>query len=560
MNETRAAPSTWLLRYAPLGALLAGVLLRVGSIGATHSLEMDEQMLAINIVSRTHRHLLAPLDLQQVAPPAFLQIERLVVDVGGFGDTSLRLVPFLAGVVCLLLIGVLCERLGVHRRVTLLALGIAGVSPMLVSYAAILKPYSTDAMTTAILLTLTVPLLQPGDDERGSWLALVVAGGIALTLSLPSVFVLAGVVASLAVARWRYGAGPTWRRQAAGALLWGSMFVIVYAAFYRQKSQSAGMHWFWKGDYLADQLSVAHPGIALARMGTGLTSSLYAFWSAPGPEGWLNALVPLLALAGVVWLVRTDRLSVAVLLVTPILGAIAASGIRQYIFGGRLLLYLAPILCVLIAAGCEAVCTRLPKRVDALAFVMLALALLLPAARHAAYPFHHREEWAGAGTLAREALRRADSTTVTYVYSRALPGWTLYTNDWRAADTTRVAAQLGVAAAIGFNSGLIPSRGRAVSREGDEFQHATGARVELYGIGTGMGPRSTGAPDLGWAENEVRRMRAMGRRSVLIYAGDFTLPSSLFAALDSAGAQRVFAHEIGPSHLYEYQLATPPAY
>jgi hypothetical protein len=32
------------------------------------------------------------------------------------------------------------------------------------------------------------------------------------------------------------------------------------------------------------------------------------------------------------------------------------------------------------------------------------------------------------------------------------------------------------------------------------------------------------------------------------------------AALDSAGARQVFAHKIGPSHLYEYQFATPTAF
>src|SRR4030095_6092965 len=81
--------------------LLAGVLLRLRQYLTGRSLWLDEAMLALNIVNRDFGELFRPLDYDQGAPIGFMLVEKTLSLIFGRNEVSLRLFPFLVGLLSL---------------------------------------------------------------------------------------------------------------------------------------------------------------------------------------------------------------------------------------------------------------------------------------------------------------------------------------------------------------------------------------------------------------------------------------------------------------------------
>ena len=81
------------LERAVIAALiLLGVALRLRQYLALRSFWLDEAMLALNIVGRSFSGLLKPLDYNQGGPVGFLLAEKMVVNLLGNSELSLRLI------------------------------------------------------------------------------------------------------------------------------------------------------------------------------------------------------------------------------------------------------------------------------------------------------------------------------------------------------------------------------------------------------------------------------------------------------------------------------------
>ncbi len=63
----------------------------------------DEVMLALNILDRSAGELIQPLEMGQVAPPLFLLLHRLIFDITGTSEWSVRLPALVFGMFGLLL-------------------------------------------------------------------------------------------------------------------------------------------------------------------------------------------------------------------------------------------------------------------------------------------------------------------------------------------------------------------------------------------------------------------------------------------------------------------------
>src|SRR5258708_34470851 len=96
----------WLVRTL----ILLGVLLRLRQCLFNRSLWLDESLLTLNLLSRSARELLKPLDYHQGAPLGFLMLEKGVISFLGTSEMALRLIPFLAGIVSLFLFTLVAKR------------------------------------------------------------------------------------------------------------------------------------------------------------------------------------------------------------------------------------------------------------------------------------------------------------------------------------------------------------------------------------------------------------------------------------------------------------------
>ena len=148
----------WDLSLALAGISLVIMLVLIVALGVlwrsvVYALGMpiwgDEAFLAINFVVRDFGELVDPLVYGQIAPLAFVWAELAVSRALGWSEWALRLIPFLAGVTCLLLFARFCVQV-LPRRAALLSIGIFAASYYVVRHGAEVKPYSTDALISQV--------------------------------------------------------------------------------------------------------------------------------------------------------------------------------------------------------------------------------------------------------------------------------------------------------------------------------------------------------------------------------------------------------------------------
>jgi 4-amino-4-deoxy-L-arabinose transferase-like glycosyltransferase len=537
-HSSCTSPRTQTLRLGVGAAIfLAGTALRLRFLLADRSLWLDEAMLALNILRRNAIQLLQPLELEQVAPPVFLLLERFAVTLFGAGELALRLVPFLAGGLLLVVIWRVGAEL-LRPGWALLALGLAAASPLLVSYSGEVKQYSSDALVSAVLLALALEVFRRPEEPRRYWL-LAGAGVLAIWSSLPSVFVLGGIGLAMLIEVRRTGL----IRVAATGISWGLALAAVYLATYRASSRDPYLARFWADVYLDPRAPDFFQRLSTAASGIIEGSFFGASTPLPAPVLILALLITLL---GLVALAKHHGRSVGALLIAPLALLGVAAVTHFYPPAPRLLLGLVPILVLGFTAGLQWLADRAPEgRARRVAAGSLALLAIAPASVGSARAALAPSDPAPAEAAVRELDAARRPGDAVYVFSRVVPVWVYYTTDWDAPDRARVEWLLEAARRIGPNSGNRPTRRTAVTAEGDELRREEGTYgTELVGIATGIEhptpPDGRSTPDPGWAENETRRItRECGSGVWLFFShGSDAAEAELLAALEAAGLAR----------------------
>lgn len=358
--------------YTTIALLLIaiGAAARLAHLLADRSLWLDEAMLALNIVSRSFAALLQPLDYAQGAPLGFLMLEKLAVTLWGPNETALRCVPFLAALGALVAFHFLAQRV-LPRRDALLALALFALSPALVYYAAEVKQYALDACcTTLVLLTALQVDAHPQRHSAGALFAAL--GAIAVWLSHPAVFVLAGAGTYLIVRRWRAGDRPGVTRMIVIAVVWSISFAIDVGISLQHLAANRFLLGYWQAGFPPLPTSLAallwYPTAAGELLSLGLIAPFSTEHAPVAIVAWVAAGL------GACWCYRHPWS--AFLLLSPIVVAFAAAVVGVYPFAGRLLLFAIPIVVLILAAG-AGVAWRPTERSGASAGVLVAAALLI---------------------------------------------------------------------------------------------------------------------------------------------------------------------------------------
>jgi hypothetical protein len=348
---------------------LLGAGLRIGLYLANRSLWVDEARVALNLLHKSPRELLGPLEFGQVAPPGFLLAEKAVEQLAGGSELALRLFPLLAGLVSLPLFFSLARR---HLRpvAALLASLLFVISEPLIYYSTEVKQYGGD-VTFELLLWLSAIRAWEAPFRWSRYIILGLAGAIAIFLSHAGVFVLAGIGLAALIGGERPDEGA--RRMAglgAAAAIWLAAFGGMYALSLHRLAQNAQLH-----RYFTERLEGFPPGGALAdvRWLFGRISQSLVY---PGSlDRGMGALGLLLGL--VVMFRRSRRLLVS--WVVPAALALLAAAMRIYPFEGRLILFVLPALYLIAAEGMEEVRIRTTAGGPVLFAVVWLLFLIHPA-------------------------------------------------------------------------------------------------------------------------------------------------------------------------------------
>jgi len=327
--------------------LLLGIALRVWAYAANGSLWLDEILLARNIIGLPLRDLVTgPLYLDQVAPRGFLLIEKLATLALGESELALRLFPFMCGIAGVFLFRRLAERAldgwAVPFAVALYALGIP-----FIRYGAEVKQYEVDATAAILLMVLALELR--GRDLSTARLVLAGVTGFLVTwFSQASVLVMAGIGLAFAIMWLVFRDRRTGRVLLVVMPVWAAAAVVAVVAGRASMTPSTDefMREFWRPGFFPLPLE------SLASLGWFWDVALSAFTDPTLLRYRLPGLFLVLAMLGVAGLWRTRR-DVALLLLGPVVVALAAAVAQEYPFRGRLVFYLIPGLLLSIAAGAE---------------------------------------------------------------------------------------------------------------------------------------------------------------------------------------------------------------
>ena len=424
--------------------ITVGVVVRLRLYLARRSFWDDEAAVALNLVSRPFSDLLGPLDYRQTAPPLFLWIERLIVLIAGASEWTLRALPFLAGVAALVLTWHVGRRL-LPTGGVLVALALVAVSPLLVYFSNELKPYSSDAMVT-LLLVLAALRFGEQPDERARWVALALGGALAAAFSTTAAFVLAGVVAYLVASEPVRRAPGVLANAGLVAAAW-TVAAVLLALDHRELLTEASatgswMRAFWK-DYF---LSNAPPGLRMRVWVITFGALKDTLVGGSSRQFELAALFATAAL-GLIRLVTRNGAAVGCLIAVPYACLAAAGALRLYPLGPRLILFAAPLTALLLASGLtwvpDLIGRRISRSAGILATAAVALVALLWPIRNAAATLRSppgRQELRGLIHQAMHGRQQASRLEPVWVSSAAELPWRFYAGDSLRglSDTTRI--------------------------------------------------------------------------------------------------------------------------
>lgn len=520
--------------------LAMGVALRAVLYFSRPSLLLDEVRLSLNIAARSWSGLLRPLDYDQTAPPLFLWAEKAATALGGVNEYSLRAIPFLASVALLPLVYALARRT-LSERGSLLAVAIAGFSPLFLQYTRQVKPYGVDAVV-ALCLTVWALDWAAAPEDRGQARRLLLAGVVAVWLSSSALFVLVGIGVGFALAL------PT-ARSRSGTLLpivgaWLVSFTAAYWWIYRPIAGNPYMQQFWSGSLVA-----AWKPAAAWRLWHAVREIVWQTFVGGTTEPPLGPLDDLLVNVGTMAflflggvglrrLAREKGLVSCALVVTPGLAALGASLAGQYPLAARLMLFAVPALIVLVAAGSLGVVGGVQREPRDLLAALAGAFLLAPALPLDFWLVSHPTAYEHIRPAVREFERRSAPGDAIYVFAASVPAWTFYTTDWSAPDTSRLARMARLASSGGPAFENAAPREQAMRSEGDSLAYPFQGRREVIGLyhgaqnrqGTGLVQHS---PDTNWTTNEARRIRNAATPTVwVLMSHTYGLERFLLGALD----------------------------
>jgi hypothetical protein len=361
------SPSLTFLRRVSWTAVALGCLLRIVQYRLGRSLWMDEAYLSLNILHRSFAGLCRVLDYHQGAPVGFLLLEKSAVRLWGGSEYVLRLLPLLAGIASVLLFFRLASKILPAKAIPV-ATGLVAISPSLIYYSSEVKQYSSDVAIALLLYYLTI------EGTKSEWKAgrsalAALTGAIAIWMSHCSVFVLAGIGATISIALVLRKDWARLARVAVVGLCWVASLAACYIVALRKLASDGDLLSYWKANFMP------LPPRSVADF-KWFWDSFFGFFSTSAGLQFTGLAALVFVVGGISMFRKSpERL---LLLLSPAMLTLLASGLKKYPFGGRLTLFLVPPVLLLMAEGAEALRSSASSGFPAIGVVLIGLLFLDP--------------------------------------------------------------------------------------------------------------------------------------------------------------------------------------
>lgn len=325
--------------------IAAGILLRIAFYGQNRCLFIDEANVARNIYERSFSGLTHPLSYEQYAPPLFLWLVKSCTILLGYHEMAFRLFSMICGVAALLLMHRALLRFS-SPKAAWYPLFIMATGFIYIRYAAELKQYMCDVAVVLGLLLLALRCNALQMSQLKFFILWAFIGSLTIWLSMPGVFMLAGVMAYHAYSsfirkKWSllpllFGIG----------IIWLAQFALYYKVILASQIKSSYLQDFHKDFFL----------FALPRNMNELSQNVEVLTKLMAAMGgkWATTITLHVAafIIGIVYLFK-KQLGLLILVATPLFCAFVATAAHQYALTPRLALFLMPLLLLLIASGLQ---------------------------------------------------------------------------------------------------------------------------------------------------------------------------------------------------------------
>lgn len=337
-------------RFVVAAVVCLAAVVRIRMYLADRSLWLDEALLANRMLGRPLGELVAePLGSNQSAPPGFLLGVGAATSLLGETALGLRALPLLVGIVAVVASAYLGLTVFGRSAAAFTYLALAATSPALVYYSSEVKQYGTDAAATTIALAVGLRF----ERWRHGTIIAAATGVIAVWLSLPAMFVMMGIGATLTprlIRERRVG------RLATLGVTWGTAALGAGAWTIRITGDRDGLQSFWERSFAPNP--VTDPAWYLERVMNLVFVAVRGRGPAtPGsmPTGLDLVTVGLFVVFGfgVVIVMRQPSLARVAMtaLLTSMAVALLASATDLYPFDARLLLFLSPMVFLALSAA-----------------------------------------------------------------------------------------------------------------------------------------------------------------------------------------------------------------
>lgn len=417
--------------------LSLGTAFRLFHFFYNRSLWMDEVYLSSSFSHLGYADLASKmLDYQQKAPLGFLWLVKLSVNLFGYHEMSLRLIPLLAGLLSLFLFASLCKYF-LRPWAQLMALAIFAFAPALVYHSVEIKQYAMECLATVVALDLFIRY-----KDSHSWKDKIcwgILGAITLWFSFSVIFVFAGIACGISL---DYLIRKDWKSLLTNAvpfMLWLGSFLVNYLLFTHKHAESSWVVYFFKTydnfmpfpPHSLQQLKWFPRNFNdLMDYPLGLSWNLKEVTSSTILQLISLPLVPaLLLFTGFYHQFKLSKRSFYSLLF-PVIFMLIASGIYLYPLLERFWVFISPVFILAIALGFEYFQQKL--RSAAIAWALFIILISIPLAQSLYYLGQPQKFYKHKKSFEREGLvyisdnfRPGDAV---YNYWNNAPGYKVYKN------------------------------------------------------------------------------------------------------------------------------------
>lgn len=358
------------LKSLPFIIIGVGIALRFYQYIFAKSLWLDESFLALNINNKSYLELLKPLDYNQVAPFGFLVIEKIFVQLLGNNEYSLRLFPFICGIISLFLFFNIAKHL-LGKEAFLIALTLFSLSGYLICYSAEVKQYSIDVTTILFLYAITV-YFQSQRLKINHIASFGIIGATIIWFSHPSAFVLASIGICLSLFSLKR---KEWIRIVQLSIvftIWLLSFAIFYLITFHNDTSTGNietMQHAWAGGF------TPFPPTSLSDIRWFISTFFNIFKNPTGLH--FAGIATLTFIIGCTSMFSKNK-QWFFLLLSPVVITLIVSGFHLYPISGRLLLFIVPAVLLFIAEGAESIVNKTRHTFPIIGIILLCLLLSQP--------------------------------------------------------------------------------------------------------------------------------------------------------------------------------------